>query len=59
VFDLARVLVARTRAGGALVLSGMLGDHDARIRAAYPDAAVLERTEDDGWTCVVLRPGQV
>jgi ribosomal protein L11 methyltransferase len=59
VFDLAPALRARTRVGGALVLSGTLDDHDARLRRAYPDVPVLARTEDDGWTCVVLGPGKV
>ena len=54
VFDLAATLLARTRSGGALVLSGLLGDHDERMRAAYPHATVVDRSEDDGWTCVVL-----
>ena len=56
VFDLARTLRARCAPGGALVLSGMLGDHAPRVRAAYPGAVVEEPVEADGWTCVVLRP---
>ena len=55
VFDLAGVLSARVAVGGSLVLSGMLGDLGDRVRAAYPDATVLEASEDDGWTCVILR----
>ena len=55
VFELADVLAARCATGGALVLSGMLGDHEDRVRRAYPRAVLVERAEEDGWTCVVLR----
>lgn len=55
VLELADDLLARLAPGGALVLSGMLGDLDERIRRAYPAAAVVERTSEDGWTCTVLR----
>lgn len=55
VFDLADHLLARLTAGGALVLSGMLGDLDERVRAAYPAARIADRTGEDGWTCTVLR----
>jgi ribosomal protein L11 methyltransferase len=54
VFDLAAPLLARTRPGGVIVLSGMLGDHTERVRAAYPGATPVAHTEDEGWTCVVL-----
>lgn len=56
VFDLAGALAGRCAAGGVLVLSGMLGDHTQRFHAAYGSGAVAEHTEEDGWTCVVLRP---
>lgn len=55
VFDLAGHLLDRLSAQGAVVLSGMLGDLDQRVAAAYPTARIVGRTEDDGWTCTVLR----
>ena len=57
VFDLAGVLASRCREGGALVLSGLLGDHLGRVRAAYPHAVAIDQRDDRGWTCVVLGPG--
>ena len=57
VFDLAAPLTARCRPGGAIVLSGMLGDHAARLAVSYPDGELLGSTEEAGWTCAVLRHG--
>lgn len=55
VFDLAAPLTARCRPGGAIVLSGMLGDHVARLADAYHDGELLGSTEEAGWTCAVMR----
>lgn len=55
VFDLAASLLSRRAPGGALVLSGMLGDSTDRLRAAYGGERLIEQTEEDGWTCAVLR----
>jgi ribosomal protein L11 methyltransferase len=55
VFDLAPDLTAASRSDdGILVLSGLLGHHDDRIRAAYPRHVAIATAEEDGWTCTTL-----
>lgn len=54
VFDLAHRLVALMDGGGALVLSGLLGDRVHDVGAAYPELSNDLRSAD-GWSAVVLR----
>ena len=58
VVDLADLLTARCAGEGTVVLSGLLGDHRDRVAAAYPGATIVGHHADEGWTCVVLRPGE-
>jgi ribosomal protein L11 methyltransferase len=52
---LAPILLARTTAGGRLVLAGLLDAQADRVVAAYAPAAVAARVSEDGWTALVLR----
>ena len=53
--DRARELLALVAPGGALVLSGMLGEDAGEIAAACADAGALELRTEDEWACVVVR----
>jgi len=54
--ELAARLARLTRPGGTLVLSGILGDQAAEVRAAYTqDFVMTETREREGW---VLLAGQ-
>lgn len=51
--SLAPQLIAYTRSGGRLALSGILAEQAQEVRDAYSDAFVLEPTaEKDGWVCI-------
>lgn len=51
--SLAPQLIAYTRTGGRLALSGILAEQAQEVRDAYSDAFVLEPTaEKDGWVCI-------
>jgi ribosomal protein L11 methyltransferase len=39
---------------GRLILSGLLLDEAAAVVSAFPELAVLDRTHEDEWGCVVL-----
>lgn len=55
VVDLATVLTDRTKAGGHLVLSGLLDERAAAVPASYPEMALVDERSADGWTALVLR----
>jgi ribosomal protein L11 methyltransferase len=48
-------LLASTRGGGTLVLSGVLSDEGDRVREAFSTAALLQRTHEDEWVCLMLK----
>jgi ribosomal protein L11 methyltransferase len=56
-FDLAPELVARTRPGSLVVLSGILEDRADALGACFPGHAELERHREAGWAALVLRRG--
>ncbi len=55
---LAPVIATVAAPGAQVVVSGILADQEAAVRAAHPDATVDDRLERDGWVGLVLRhPG--
>lgn len=54
--DLAPALTARIAPRGTLVLSGVLDDS---VLASFARHELVERNEDDGWFCFVLRSAEV
>lgn len=51
--SLAPQLIAHTRTGGRLALSGILAEQAQEVRDAYSDAFALDPTaEKDGWVCI-------
>ena len=51
--SLAPQLIAYTRSGGRLALSGILAEQAQEVRDAYSDAFALDPTaEKDGWVCI-------
>ena len=51
--SLAPQLIAYTRTGGRLALSGILAEQAQEVRDAYSDAFALDPTaEKDGWVCI-------
>ena len=55
VADLAATLLARLRAGGALILSGLLDERASSVVAAYDGAVTFDVRRRDGWTCLAGR----
>ncbi|MEO1039681.1 MAG: 50S ribosomal protein L11 methyltransferase [Pseudomonadota bacterium] len=57
--ELARALSARLTPGGVTVLSGLLEEQEAAVRAAYEaeDLTLLERDSLDGWVILSFRAG--
>jgi len=54
--ELAPDIAAATRAGGGVVLAGLLAAQAAEVRAAYePHFAMVEFGTVDGWTCLAGR----
>ncbi len=53
--ELAPSLLARTTAGGLLVLSGLLEEQVPPALAAYPGTEVVDCPREDGWAAPVLR----
>jgi ribosomal protein L11 methyltransferase len=50
---LAPALAVRTRPGGHIVLSGILGDQAAEVAAAYAPWFIIDRwKDDDGWVAL-------
>ncbi len=51
---LAPALAARVRAGGRIVLSGILADQAASVAAAYAPWFIIDvwKTGDDGWVAL-------
>ena len=47
-------LLALSRAGGRLILSGFLQEEEPAVLAAF-DAAVESRDQEGEWVCVTLR----
>jgi ribosomal protein L11 methyltransferase len=54
---LAGVLSERVRPSGLLFLSGLLHDHVAGVRAAYPGFEVLGQPVAGDWAALLLRKG--
>ena len=54
-FDLAPQLVARTRPGGRLVLSGVLEGRVEALAAAFRGCTEVGRSSEAGWGALVLR----
>ncbi|MBI4498388.1 MAG: 50S ribosomal protein L11 methyltransferase [Chloroflexi bacterium] len=60
--DLAREMVPAVRPGGLLVVSGLLVEREAEVRARFADlgCTALESEREEGWCALVLRgPGAV
>ncbi len=49
-------LMDRVGAGGALILSGVLGEEVGPLRKLFPDAsfALMEVTQENGWACLTF-----
>ena len=52
---LAEQLIARVAPGGWLILSGILAEKAALVRAAFPDLQLLESPQEAEWSCLTLR----
>lgn len=51
----APVLLAAVRAGGTLILSGLLTQERDDVCLAFAPTAVVWEREEDGWVCLMLR----
>jgi ribosomal protein L11 methyltransferase len=51
----APVLLERVRPGGYLIVSGFQGAEAAQVAAGFAPWVVRERTDEDEWSCLVLR----
>jgi ribosomal protein L11 methyltransferase len=44
---------------GRLIVSGLLADEEPAVSGAFPDLAVLDRSQEDEWVCLVLSRRQI
>ena len=51
----AALLLAATKPGGALVLSGILATEEAEVVAAFTTASVYRRAQEDEWVCLMMK----
>jgi ribosomal protein L11 methyltransferase len=48
-------LCGLTKPGGHLIVSGLLEDEEAMVRAAYSDCPVHNRSQEGEWLCITLQ----
>ena len=51
----ARVLLAATRTGGTLVVSGILATEEDDVIGAFADARLRQRDHEDEWVCLIMK----
>jgi ribosomal protein L11 methyltransferase len=55
----APLLTTLVAPAGRLIMSGLMGDEEAGVSAAFSDFRVLDRNQEDEWCCLVLAREQV